>query len=95
MNKPGRIISAILIVFALSSLVIYRLRLGDGRRHQSTDTSRVIKSEVKMIEGQICDVDTACFDSARGIGQGQVYAKGWQELGAQNRTARGHAVRHC
>lgn len=58
MNKLGRIISAILIVFALSSLVIYRLRLGGVRGRQAPDTSRAIRSEIKMIEGQICDVDT-------------------------------------
>lgn len=58
MNKLSRIISTILIVFALLSLVIYRMRLGDVRRRQPVDTSRAITSEIKMIEGQICDVDT-------------------------------------
>ena len=58
MNKLSRIISAILIVFALSSLVIYRLRLGNGHGRPASDTSRAIKSEIKMIEGQICDIDT-------------------------------------
>ena len=58
MNKLGRIISAILIVFLLSSLFIYRLRSGDGTARPATDASRVIKSEIKMIEGQISAVDT-------------------------------------
>lgn len=58
MNKLSRIISVILIVFALSSLVIYRLRLGGAHLRQPADTSRAMKSEIKMIEGQICDVDT-------------------------------------
>ena len=58
MNKLGRIFSAILIVFALSSLVIYKLRLGNVHVRQAPNASRAIKSEIKMIEGQICDVDT-------------------------------------
>jgi hypothetical protein len=58
MNKLNRIISAILIVFALSSLVIYRLRLGDRYARQPQDTSHAIKSEIKMIEGQIYNIDT-------------------------------------
>ena len=58
MNKLSRIISTILIVFALSSLVIYRLRLGDRYVRPAPNASRAIKSEIKMIEGQICDVDT-------------------------------------
>ncbi len=58
MNKLNRIISTILIVFALLSLVIYRLRSGDRYARPTPNTSRAIKSEIKMIEGQICDVDT-------------------------------------
>ena len=58
MNKLSRIISAILIVFVLSSLFLYRMRLIDGHGRLALDSSRAIKSEIKMIEGQICDVDT-------------------------------------
>lgn len=58
MNKLSRIITIILIGFVLSSLVIYRLRLRDVRGRQPVDAPRAIKSEIKMIEGQICDVDT-------------------------------------
>lgn len=58
MNKLNRIISAILIAFALSSLLIYKLRLGDVPALQPVDTSRALTSEVKIVEGQICAVDT-------------------------------------
>jgi hypothetical protein len=58
MNKLNRIISAILIAFALSSLLIYRLRVGDTPALQPADASRAITSEVKVVEGQICAVDT-------------------------------------
>jgi hypothetical protein len=58
MNKLNRIISAILIAFALSSLLIYRLRLGDVPAPQPSDTARAFKSEIKIVEGQICAVDT-------------------------------------
>jgi hypothetical protein len=55
MNKLLRIITIILVGFALSSLLIYRLRLGDGPtpRHNR----QVIQAEVKTVEGQVGVVD--------------------------------------
>ena len=71
MNKLGRIISIILIGFVLSSLVIYRMRLGDGHRRQPADTSRAIKSEIKMIGGQQVTFDfdgrTEIVESGRAV----------------------------
>lgn len=55
MNKLLRNITVILIGFALSSLLIYRLRLGDGPTPR--DNGRALQSEVKTAEGQVGAVD--------------------------------------
>ena len=55
MNKLLRNITIILVGFALSSLLIYRLRLGDGPTPR--DNRPVMQSEVKTVEGQIGTVD--------------------------------------
>src|ERR1051325_5929428 len=55
MNKLLRIITVILVGFALSSLLIYRLRLGDGPTPRNN--RQVMQSEVKTVEGQIGAVD--------------------------------------
>ena len=55
MNKLLRIITIILVGFALSSLLIYRLRLGDGPTPRNN--RQVMQSEVKTVEGQIGAVD--------------------------------------
>jgi hypothetical protein len=55
MNKLLRIITVILAGFALSSLLIYRLRLGDGPTPRNN--RQVMQSEVKTVEGQIGTVD--------------------------------------
>jgi len=55
MNKLLRIITVILVGFALSSLLIYRLRLGDGPTPRNN--RQVMQSEVKTVEGQIGIVD--------------------------------------
>ena len=58
MNKLVRILSVILIAFALSSLVVYRLRLSStlrrSRQHQSTPG---LVEETRIIEGEIQTVD--------------------------------------
>ena len=55
MNKLLRIITILLVGFALSSLLIYRLRLGDGPTPRNN--RQVIQSEVKTVEGQVGTVD--------------------------------------
>lgn len=58
MSKLVRILSVILIAFALSSLVVYRLRLSStlrrSRPHQSTPG---LVQETRIIEGEIQTVD--------------------------------------
>jgi hypothetical protein len=58
MNKTARIVFLILAAFALSSLAIYRLRVGGGKpaAHQR-DPGRTIRAATKTIEGQIDSVD--------------------------------------
>src|SRR4051812_35509898 len=58
MNKLIRIFITILMAFALSSLLIYRLRLGDAPAPQLAEPERSIKSEIKTVDGQIGVVDT-------------------------------------
>jgi len=58
MNKLIRIFITILMAFALSSLLIYRLRLGDTPAPQLAEPERSIKSEIKTADGQIGVVDT-------------------------------------
>lgn len=55
MNKLLRIIIVILVGFALSSLLIYRLRLGDGPAPRPNRPA--LQSEVMTVEGQIGVVD--------------------------------------
>ena len=58
MSKLVRILSVILIAFALSSLVVYRLRLSStlrrSRQHQSASG---LVEETRIIEGEIQTVD--------------------------------------
>ena len=58
MSKLARILIIILVAFALSSLVVYRLRLGSTLRtpRQSTPTSGLAE-ETKTIDGEIEAVD--------------------------------------
>ena len=58
MNKTARIILLILAAFALSSLAIYRLRVGGVKpaAHQR-DSGRTIRAATKTVEGQIDSVD--------------------------------------
>lgn len=58
MNKLARILTVILIAFALSSLLLYRLRLGSTLRpsRQSQATPNLVE-ETKTVEGQIQAVD--------------------------------------
>jgi len=55
MNKLLRIIIIILVGFALSSLLIYRLRLGDGPAPRNNRLA--LQSEVMTVEGQVGAVD--------------------------------------
>lgn len=58
MSKLVRILGVILIAFSLSSLLLYRLRLGGtlrpSRQNQSTP---MLAEETKVVEGQIRAVD--------------------------------------
>lgn len=58
MSKLARILIIILIAFALSSLVVYRLRLGNTLRplRQNTPTAGLVE-ETKTIDGEIEAVD--------------------------------------
>ncbi len=58
MSKLARILIVILIAFALSSLVVYRLRLGNTLRpsRQNTATAGLVE-ETKTIDGEIEAVD--------------------------------------
>jgi len=58
MSKLARILIIILIAFALSSLVVYRLRLGNTLRplRQNTATAGLVE-ETKTIDGEIEAVD--------------------------------------
>ncbi|HKP87523.1 MAG TPA: hypothetical protein VJZ26_15580 [Blastocatellia bacterium] len=58
MNRLIKIIIALLIAFALSSLLVYRVRLGDAPALQTGIASRAVQSEIKTVEGQIGIVDT-------------------------------------
>jgi hypothetical protein len=57
-NKLTRILSLILIAFALSSLLVYKLRLGGTLRgtRQGTASPNLVE-ETKTVEGQIQAVD--------------------------------------
>ena len=55
MTKLFRIIVIILLAFALASLLIFRLRIGDARLPAPPAT---INSPVQTVEGQIGAVDT-------------------------------------
>jgi hypothetical protein len=58
MNKLARIIIVILTGFALSSLVLYRLRLAPTLRStRQTASSNGLVEETKTIEGEIQTVD--------------------------------------
>jgi len=57
-SKLLRTLSVILIAFALSSLLLYRLRLGGTLRSSRTNPSaQGILEETKTVEGQIQAVD--------------------------------------
>ena len=58
MNKLVRILTVILIAFALSSLVVYRLRLSSTlhRSRQNQSTPGLVE-ETRIIEGEIQTVD--------------------------------------
>jgi hypothetical protein len=58
MNKLFRTISALLAAFALSSLLIYRARLGDDSAPPPKEERGGIQSDVQTIEGQIGIVNT-------------------------------------
>lgn len=58
MNKLVRILSVILIAFALSSLVVYRLRLSSSLLPSTQDQSPTrLVEETRIIEGEIQAVD--------------------------------------
>ncbi len=58
MNKLVRILSVILIAFALSSLVVYRLRLSSTlRKSRQSHSVRGLVEETTVIEGEIQTVD--------------------------------------
>lgn len=58
MSKLVRILSVILIAFALSSLLVYRLRLGSTLRPpRQTQSTPGLVEETKIVEGQIQTVD--------------------------------------
>lgn len=56
MSKLVRILSFILIAFALSSLLVYRLRLGTLRPSRGSQSTRLAE-ETRIVEGQIHTVD--------------------------------------
>lgn len=58
MNKLLRILSIILLAFLLSSLFVYRLRLGGTlRRSRQAQPTPVLVEETKVVEGQIQTFD--------------------------------------
>ena|GEM_PF-1380437 len=58
MTKLFRILSIILLAFLLSSLFIYRLRLGSTlRRNPQSQTTPILIEETKIVEGQIQTFD--------------------------------------
>lgn len=58
MSKLVRILGVILMAFALSSLVVYRLRLGNTlRAPRQGSTTPILSEETKTVEGQIQTVD--------------------------------------
>ena len=58
MNKTARIVLLILVAFALSSLAVYRLRVGGGKpAARIQDSARTIRAATKTVEGQIDSVD--------------------------------------
>jgi hypothetical protein len=60
MSKLARILATILIAFALSSLLLYRLRLdiSDNRQLANQPPPRIVE-ETRTVEGQIQVVDSA------------------------------------
>lgn len=60
MSKLLRILAVILVAFTLSSLLVYRLRLGGLQRNfRTTQSSRGIIEETRTVEGQIQSIDSA------------------------------------
>jgi hypothetical protein len=60
MSRLVRILVVILIAFTLSSLLLYRLRLGGLQRtSRQSESSRGIIEEMKTVEGQIQVIDPA------------------------------------
>lgn len=58
MNKLIKIISTLLLAFVLSSLLLFRARLGDTPALPPKDAQRTLQSDIKTVEGQIGFVDT-------------------------------------
>jgi hypothetical protein len=59
MSKLLRILVVILVAFTLSSLLVYRLRLGGLQRNfRPSQSSRGIIEETKTVEGQIQSIDS-------------------------------------
>jgi hypothetical protein len=58
MNKTAKIVFLILAMFALTSLAIYRLRVGGAKpsAHQR-ESARTIRAATKTVEGQIDSID--------------------------------------
>jgi hypothetical protein len=58
MNKTAKIVFLILAMFALTSLAIYRLRVGGAKpsAHQP-ESARTIRAATKTVEGQIDSID--------------------------------------
>lgn len=57
MSKLVRILTVILLGFALCSLLVYRLRLGTLRPTRKSLSSQSIVEETRTVEGQIQAVD--------------------------------------
>ena len=57
-NKLVRILTVIFVAFALSSLLVYKLRLGSTLRHsQQGRPAATLVEETKTVEGQIQAID--------------------------------------
>jgi hypothetical protein len=59
MSKLLRILVVILVAFTLSSLLVYRLRLGGLQRNFRSQSSRGIIEETRTVEGHIQSIDSA------------------------------------
>lgn len=57
MTKLARILTVILIAFALASLLVYRLRLGALRHSRQAGPTQKLLEETRTVEGEIQAVD--------------------------------------